>query len=287
MLCAKSVESVLVLSALLATFSLNISQQLNEASGFSIANLRLTGPSLRNAAGEKIDSVEVGQQAVISIDIHNNLAQKQDFVILLEVRDGYGVTRYLAWQSGSLLANGNSTMQASWTPADDCFLQSDKDCADNYEIRSFALTSLVNPQVLSAVSATSGISVLGLPPNPPLDQHQYRLTLDDGRIYTIDYSFSKGNGRLSQFQTDRQTSSIQLEVVVSEDCRFTLSMPLFLYNYLFVNNAGNKPVQIGALVDGNDVDYSSFIDNDAGTVTFVFTLEQGANEIEIVGTTLA
>lgn len=268
---------------MLASCLLNTNTFVHDASALSRVIFELSSPSLRNASGETIDTVEVGQQETIGITI-KNYEQQQDFVILLEVRDGYGVTRYLAWQSGSVAANGNYTMQTSWTPTDDCLLPNDKDCANNYEMRSFAITSLDNPQILSAISTTSGIKVVGLPPSPPLDQHQYQLTLDDGRTYTVDYSFSRGNGRLSEFQIDRQTSSVQLGVVVSEDCRFTLTMPFFLYNYLFVNNAGNRLVQIDAFVDGNDVVYSALSGSDAETITFVFSLEQGANDIEIVGT---
>lgn len=120
------------------------------ASALSYDILRVSSPSLRNISGEKIDIVEIGQQAVIRISIHNNLGQEQPFVILTEVRDDNGITRYLSWQSGIAAANGNYTMETVWMPDIE---------GTNHEIRSFAISSIQNPSVLSAVASSGTVKV--------------------------------------------------------------------------------------------------------------------------------
>jgi hypothetical protein len=57
---------------------------------------------LHNLDGEKISSVEVGQQSMIRIVAHNNNPTEQPFMLIVEVRDGNGITTYLSWQSATI-----------------------------------------------------------------------------------------------------------------------------------------------------------------------------------------
>lgn len=250
--------------------------------------LDLSSPSLKNITGEKIDALEAGHQAVIRVSMHNNEGNEQAFVMLVEVRDGSGITEQLSWQSGTISANGNYMVDISWMPEHICWwLVDNGDCYDNnYEIRAFVITSLENPQILSEVSATGGIKVTGSLPNPPLDQQQFELTLNDGRKYTIDYSFSKGEGKIAKIEVadNEPKSTIFVLADVSENSRFTITVPMFLYYHLFINNAENKPVEIEAFVDGDkNTSYGLIGDKEARHITFVFSLEKGAEEVKIAG----
>lgn len=59
----------------------------------------------------------------------------------MEVRDADGITQMMQWQTGTMPANGDANVGIAWTP----------DKAGSYEVRTFVISSLQNPQVLSDV----------------------------------------------------------------------------------------------------------------------------------------
>jgi hypothetical protein len=85
-----------------------------------------------------------GKQATLSMTLTNPNNQPQPFVELLEVRDSSGVTVFLAWQSGMLEPLGQTDIGVTWTP----------DRPGHYEARTFAVSDLDNPQVLSMVTSS-------------------------------------------------------------------------------------------------------------------------------------
>lgn len=101
-------------------------------------------PELQDVTGQKLDEVSAGQQVMLATNVRNNNAQPQPFVALIEVRDSNGVTVFLGWQTGTLPANGQINVGLSWTP----------DSPGDYEVRTFVISSLDNPRVLSTVSTT-------------------------------------------------------------------------------------------------------------------------------------
>lgn len=108
----------------------------------------VTPPEPKDVTGETLDEVSVGQQVVLTTNVVNTEASPQSFVALIEVRDSNGVTVFLAWQTGTLSANGQTQVGLSWTP----------DIADDYEVRTFVISDLNNPTILSPVE-TSNITV--------------------------------------------------------------------------------------------------------------------------------
>lgn len=100
-----------------------------------------TAPSLKDVTGNELSSVTAGQQVVLSTSVVNNLDRAQPFAAILEVRDSSGVTVFLAWQTGSLNQAGQTQVGLSWTP----------DNPGNYTIRTFVISDLNNPQILSKV----------------------------------------------------------------------------------------------------------------------------------------
>jgi hypothetical protein len=109
-----------------------------------------SAPELKDVTGRTLSSLSVGQQAVLSTNIVNNNDESRPFVALVEVRDSSGITVFLAWQTGTLNPSGQAEVGLSWTPEE----------AGDYEVRTFVISDLANPQILSEVQ-TSDISVSG------------------------------------------------------------------------------------------------------------------------------
>jgi hypothetical protein len=107
-----------------------------------IDSTTVTPPEPQDPTGQTLDEVSAGQQVVLSTSVRNNNAAPQDFVALIEVRDSSGITVYLAWQTGTLPANGQTQVGLSWTP----------EFTDDYTVRTFVISDLNNPRVLSEVS---------------------------------------------------------------------------------------------------------------------------------------
>jgi hypothetical protein len=105
-------------------------------------------PAVEDASGNPVPEITVGKQVILTTTLSNQNAGSQPFVALVEVRDSNDVTTYLAWQTGTLSANGSADIGLSWTP----------EFAGSYEVRSFAISSLSNPQILSDI-AESTVSV--------------------------------------------------------------------------------------------------------------------------------
>jgi len=108
----------------------------------------VTPPEVQDVTGQELDEISAGQQVVLTTSVRNNNAGPQEFVALVEVRDDTGVTVFLAWQTGTLPANGQTQVGLSWIPED----------SGDYEVRTFVISDLDNPRVLSLVS-TSNITV--------------------------------------------------------------------------------------------------------------------------------
>jgi len=80
---------------------------------------------------------------MIEASINNNFGCDLPVVIIIETRDPNGVTTFLSYQSGFLNVNETQSMGVSWMP----------NSAGMYDLRTFALTSLTDPYILSKVDA--------------------------------------------------------------------------------------------------------------------------------------
>jgi hypothetical protein len=101
-------------------------------------------PEPQDVTGKKLTQINSGQQVVLTTNVINKGANSQPFVALVEVRDSSDVTVYLAWQTGTLPVNGQTNVGLSWTP----------DQAGSYEVRTFVISSLSKPDILSTVAKT-------------------------------------------------------------------------------------------------------------------------------------
>ncbi|HEY8140292.1 MAG TPA: hypothetical protein VIE86_04345, partial [Nitrososphaera sp.] len=103
-----------------------------------------TEPELKDVTGRVLDEVCTGTQAIITTSLVNTVDDATPFVQILEVRDASGVTQKLDFQTGTLAARGQSEVGSSWTP----------DQPGSYTLRTFSVSNLNNPQVLSDVKET-------------------------------------------------------------------------------------------------------------------------------------
>lgn len=100
-------------------------------------------PSVYSMSGEKLKKIQVGQTGAITITVHNPEDRPLEALLLLEVRDGNGITMFLASQRTTIPGIRDYTMHTSWTPDRLCWVSS-AGC-ENYLIRTFALSLTEEP----------------------------------------------------------------------------------------------------------------------------------------------
>lgn len=108
-------------------------------------DVTVMAPAVEDSSGNPVSEVTTGRQVILTTTLTNAKAGSQPFVALMEVRDSNDVTVYLAWQTGTLPPNGHSDIGLSWTP----------DFSGSYTARTFAISSLSNPSILSEISTTT------------------------------------------------------------------------------------------------------------------------------------
>jgi len=269
-----SIIPLLLLSILLGALLAPSLQNTSYVSG-SYSALQFSNPSLHNVNGDKIQRIEAGQQSMIRISMHSSLQNEQPFAIIVEVRDGSGITVHLSWQSGKIDANGNYMMGTSWTPNKVC--QYESEGCNNYEIRTFAVSSIDNPQILSPVYTTAGIKVV-----ESTSQLQYHLSLNN-ETFPIDYSFSNGDGELTKIDVDAHTAAMTVHLVTLRDNQLSITLPKELVRLVFPGN-NESMYEPAIFVDEESVDAKQQVDSNTGDTTFVIPLTQGSETLEIVGT---
>jgi hypothetical protein len=121
-------------------FTFNI--PIGTASGNTV--ITPSEPVLKDVTGRELSEVCSGAQAIVTTVLSNTIDDSLPFVQIIEVRDASGVTQKLDFQTGTLSAGGQSEVGSSWTP----------DQPGSYSLRTFAISNLNNPQVLSEVKET-------------------------------------------------------------------------------------------------------------------------------------
>ena len=94
-------------------------------------------------------TVRPGQQLLISSTVYGEVDRDVEYLAVVEVRDSEGVTAHLSWQGNKLEPFGSNKIEFSWIPGNNGI----------YYIRSFAVTDLSDPQVLSQVHESRLLTV--------------------------------------------------------------------------------------------------------------------------------
>lgn len=114
--------------------------------GSGIHSTTVSPPSVRNSAGST-GPLSAGSQVGIGTVITSNSATVQPYVSLVQVRDFAGITVYIAWQSGTLIPGGSSTIGVSWVPEE----------PGEYEVRTFAISSFEEAAVISELATSKAL----------------------------------------------------------------------------------------------------------------------------------
>lgn len=268
---------LLLLTATLVTatsFAMPPAHTLSRLPSVEVTELQLSDPS----DAEKITYFDLGQQVVLRTSIHNGRDTVQPFVILTEIRDSAGVTVYLSWQSGTMIAYGNYTMESSWTPDTVCWIENPG--CNQYELRGFVIDGFENPQVLSEVRTSGGVTLLETTSE---GMRFYRL-VQEGEEYKIEYSLD--SGFISNVVVDREltTMTLQLEQVTN-NTDLTLKVQKSLLALLA--GCGGEPVPIESLVDpivflDSIPIFITVVDWGVQSATLKLSMEAGSEEVELV-----
>lgn len=105
------------------------------------SNLQPETPELKNQTGDILTNAATGELAIITTTITGSSTQPQGFVAMVEARNAIGITELLEFQTGQT-SQGNVEVGISWTPEE----------PGEYELRTFLLSDLQEPVVLSEVT---------------------------------------------------------------------------------------------------------------------------------------
>lgn len=244
--------------------------------GLSISIIEyLSTPTLHDLVGDRINRIEVGQQSTIRLSIHNSMPTEQSFVILVEVRDGNDVTTDLFWQTGVINANGNYTMETSWSPTQE---------GGNYQIRSFAVTDFENPQILSAVSGIEGITVLESPFSATTSFWTVSI---NGKEYDFEYSLD--SGYVESLEADSEFVYVLLAFEgVSRAGYLSITLPAPFVYEMFPDDGTRDLEQLREslvlFLDGLQAqDYEIVVDSKKDIVTIGLPIPARSETLEILG----
>ncbi len=137
-------------------------------------SLSATPPSLASQFSRELVEATAGEQFIIRTIISNDCYKDEPYVAIIEVRNSDGVTEYIGLQSGVLTGlTGKTEIGVSWVPPH----------GDSYELRTFTISSLENPMILSPIMTTTvtiadnlGRAVITIPfdPSPSLQQSNFQ-----------------------------------------------------------------------------------------------------------------
>jgi hypothetical protein len=225
-------------------------------------------PTIYDTRGNIIQNSTIGHPVVISKNFTNNSGNEIDFTLLIEVRDESGITQYLAWQTGRASPMATRNAGVSWTP----------NSAGEYQIRTFAISNLTNPQVLDVVE-TAQFSVF----EPERERKVYSLELD-GRKYDIEYSMNSGFIKDVVVDNDLATITLQLERITSDtDLIIELQRELLLAAFS-CDQGLVLPEDLDAIAFVDSIQAEIYvIDADATAVTWKLALDASAKRVELVG----
>ena len=111
-------------------------------------SLPFTSITMKDSHGNTVALARTSEQVVIGITVVNNFEHELDIVAVIEVKDAEGTTQYLAFQSNRLDVGSMVDIGTVWIPSK----------TGEYKLRTFLITGLTNPEVLSeAVETTARV----------------------------------------------------------------------------------------------------------------------------------
>lgn len=260
-------------AVILALFGMLPSFILSKAFALSSPpTLKLSSPLLALPYSPTGTVIQASQQVIISTTVSHNFGDKEtSFITFLEVRNKDGATEYLAWQSGEVKVGGQTEVGVSWIP----------ERAGEYEIRTFAVSDLANPQVLSSVSS-SEVRV------GKENSGTFSVAFRD-RTFDISYQYLSEEGGKAEILTMEvipQDIGINATVNVTEDSTLDIHFPKEMLKQLEVSSGMHYCVgnEFAAFVDGKDVVIETKVTEEE-EIQSIF-LEKGSTEPYLAGSDL-
>jgi hypothetical protein len=137
----------LVMSCFVTLSALLLAQPWSAVAGQG-KSLPFNSITLKDSYGNTVALARTSEQVVIGITVVNNFEHELDVTAVIEARDAEGTTQYLAFQSNRLDVGNRVDIGTVWIPSK----------AGDYKLRTFLITGLTNPQVLSeAVETTAKV----------------------------------------------------------------------------------------------------------------------------------
>ena len=99
-------------------------------------------PELKDRTGRVLTNAVAGELSIISATVNNNSTEDETFVAMVEARSSIGITELLEFQIAQASGDNSVEFGISWTPEE----------AGTYELRTYLLSGLQEPQVLSEVT---------------------------------------------------------------------------------------------------------------------------------------
>ena len=106
------------------------------------SNLQTGSPELKTQTGQPLTNAVAGELSIISATIDSNGTSDQNFIAIVEARSSIGITELLEFQTGQVGDGNIVEIGISWPPVE----------PGEYELRSFLLSDLQEPEVLSEVT---------------------------------------------------------------------------------------------------------------------------------------
>jgi hypothetical protein len=109
---------------------------------YGVTSNLFVSQSIKNTSGKAIQQLNAGQQAMISVRVLNYEASEQPFTAIIDVRDSSDVSVHIAWMSGTAEPGGHFDVELPWSAQE----------SGSYTVRTFLITNLESPEVMSGVS---------------------------------------------------------------------------------------------------------------------------------------
>jgi hypothetical protein len=107
--------------------------------------LTTSAPLVRTEEFISSGALFVGQQVTLTTEVTSSSERDEvPFVAIMEIRDAAGVTVSIGWQSGTVQPQTGAEIGMSWVP----------EGPGNYELRTFLISDMLNPVILSSVSSS-------------------------------------------------------------------------------------------------------------------------------------
>lgn len=226
-------------------------------------------PSVYSLSGERLEAMQVGQPGAVTVTVRNLDNVTLDAMILVEVRDGNGITLFLASQRTTIPPIRDYTMQVSWTPDRICWV-SNPGC-ENHLIRTFAVSLTDKPTAQFGYVRQSNVIVvpdLGSFAGKNVNVKQLTSPTGDLDSYVM-YSIDNGSIANIIAEPGLGTVMVVFEAVTAE-ANLVIMMPRELVNVLFptigqqVTPGGNPVFGPEIFVDGKPVEPQSESIEDKG-----------------------